>query len=103
MNICCPICGMPPLDGEPCCTREYAKGVIRAADRRIKAQDAELAALRRRCEDAERLCAQLRLALEDSACLCGVSIQPPHAIKCARCVGMTRYDEARAALRGGGK
>ena len=37
----CPICGMPPRDGEPCCTREYAKGVVRAADAKIRALQAE--------------------------------------------------------------
>ena len=42
----CPICGMPPRDGEPCCTREYAKGVVRVADAKIRALQAEVERLR---------------------------------------------------------
>ena len=44
----CPICGMPPLDGEPCCTREYAKKVVRAQDATIRAMRMERAARDRR-------------------------------------------------------
>jgi hypothetical protein len=37
---------MPPLDGEPCCTREYAKGVVKSQDAKIRALEAERDSLR---------------------------------------------------------
>lgn len=46
MTTTCPICGLAPTgEGTPCCTREYAKGVVRAADRTIAGLRRELAKL----------------------------------------------------------
>lgn len=61
----CAFCGMPPLDGEPCCTAEYRRDVMRRADRKIREQDAELCALRERLARAE---ATVR-HYEDTLCL----------------------------------
>lgn len=47
-NPGCPFCGMPPLDGEPCCTREFQRETMRKADREL----ADLRAYRDRTEAA---------------------------------------------------
>jgi hypothetical protein len=43
MNINCPFCGMPPLDGEPCCKREFQRETMRKADQTIRELRAALA------------------------------------------------------------
>lgn len=54
----------------------------------VTAARAELAALR-------SAVAELYIELSLCRCDCGVSVQPPHAITCARCRGIERYDEWR--------
>ena len=49
----CAFCGMPPRDGEPCCTSTFKYETMRRADRRIKQLEAELAALRRRAQGVD--------------------------------------------------
>lgn len=68
----CPICGMPPLDGEPCCTREFAKNVVRAADaenRRLRAElarkDAEMREARARIAELEEADRRMRTACRE--------------------------------------
>lgn len=38
----CAFCGMPPRDGEGCCTGAFRASMMRRADRRIKALEVEI-------------------------------------------------------------
>jgi len=49
----CAFCGMPPRDGEPCCTATYRRDVMKAADARAKRAELEVNRLQSRCASIE--------------------------------------------------
>ncbi len=51
----------------------------------------------------QRLSAKLYVALELSRCECGVSVQPPRAMKCARCAALEDADKLRALAHDEGR
>ena len=61
MNLCCAFCGMPPLDGEPCCTGKFRDTVMRSTDANLKRARAEHAALVARCAELEKALIAVRL------------------------------------------
>ena len=50
----CAFCGMPPRDGQGCCTPAFRVDTMRRADRRIEMLEANVVRLREALDDAIR-------------------------------------------------
>jgi hypothetical protein len=64
---------------------------IEAAERRAVEAMAQEQTAWKRWATLRHGYARLVLALEECKCQCGPSVQPPHALKCARCRALERH------------
>lgn len=71
----CDFCGMPPLDGEPCCTLTFKRDVMKRAGSQIAALRERVAGLEKGLRDARKQFAacqrELLRSLDDEGAFCG--------------------------------